>query len=79
MKSRWTHLALHVRSLQASIAFYEQFTNLRVIDRHSEVALAMAPAVAHALELPGKVCLLKEAYVTVQQILLSWLHNRWLR
>lgn len=32
------------------------------------VALAMAPAVAHALELPGKVCLPKEAYVTVQQI-----------
>jgi hypothetical protein len=28
----------------------------------------MAPAVAHALELPGKVCLPKEAYVTVQQI-----------
>jgi catechol 2,3-dioxygenase-like lactoylglutathione lyase family enzyme len=36
MKSRWTHLALHVRSLQASIAFYERFTNLRVIDRHSD-------------------------------------------
>lgn len=32
------------------------------------VALAMAPAVAHALELPGKVRLPKEAYVTVQQI-----------
>jgi hypothetical protein len=28
----------------------------------------MAPAVAHALELPGKVRLPKEAYVTVQQI-----------
>jgi catechol 2,3-dioxygenase-like lactoylglutathione lyase family enzyme len=38
MKSRWTHLALHVRSLQASIAFYERFTNLRVIDRHSDAA-----------------------------------------
>ena len=36
MKSRWTHLALHVRSLQTSIAFYERFTNLRVIDRHSD-------------------------------------------
>jgi catechol 2,3-dioxygenase-like lactoylglutathione lyase family enzyme len=36
MKSRWTHLALHVRSLQASIAFYERFTNPRVIDRHSD-------------------------------------------
>ncbi|HEY1472077.1 MAG TPA: anthrone oxygenase family protein [Candidatus Acidoferrum sp.] len=32
------------------------------------VSLAMAPAVAHALELPGKVRLPKEAYVTVQQI-----------
>jgi hypothetical protein len=32
------------------------------------VALAMAPAVAHALELPGKVRLPKEAYITVQQI-----------
>lgn len=36
MKSRWIQLALHVRSLQASIAFYERFTNLRVIDRHSD-------------------------------------------
>jgi hypothetical protein len=32
------------------------------------VAFAMAPAVAHALERPGKVPLPKEAYVTVQQI-----------
>jgi hypothetical protein len=32
------------------------------------VAFGMAPAVAHALELPGKVRLPKEAYVTVQQI-----------
>ncbi|HEY1472075.1 MAG TPA: VOC family protein [Candidatus Acidoferrum sp.] len=36
MKAHWTHMALHVRSLQASIAFYERFTNLRVIDRHSD-------------------------------------------
>jgi hypothetical protein len=36
MNSRWTHLALHVRSLNASIAFYERYTNLRVIDRHSD-------------------------------------------
>ena len=36
MKSRWTHVALHVRSLRASLAFYERFTNLRVIDRHSD-------------------------------------------
>jgi len=32
------------------------------------VAFAMAPAVAHALELPGKVRPPKEAYLTVQQI-----------
>jgi lactoylglutathione lyase len=38
MKARWTHLALHVRNLQASIAFYERFTNLRVIDRHSDAS-----------------------------------------
>src|ERR1700733_8672551 len=36
MSTRWTHLALHVRSLQSSIAFYERFTSLRVIDRHSD-------------------------------------------
>jgi hypothetical protein len=38
MKARWTHMALHVRNLQASIAFYERFTNLRVIDRHSDAS-----------------------------------------
>jgi lactoylglutathione lyase len=38
MKSRWTHFALHVRSLQASIAFYERYTSLRVIDRHSDAS-----------------------------------------
>jgi hypothetical protein len=32
------------------------------------VTFAVAPAVAHALELPGKVRLPKEAHVTVQQI-----------
>jgi hypothetical protein len=32
------------------------------------VALAMAPAVAHALELPGKMRLSKEQYVIVQPI-----------
>jgi hypothetical protein len=32
------------------------------------VALAMAPAVAHALELPGKLRLSREAYLTVQRI-----------
>jgi catechol 2,3-dioxygenase-like lactoylglutathione lyase family enzyme len=38
MKARWTHLALHVRNLQGSIAFYERFTNLRVIDRHCDAS-----------------------------------------
>src|SRR6266404_8652843 len=38
MNSRWTHVALHVRSLQASIAFYERYTSLRVIDRHSDAS-----------------------------------------
>jgi hypothetical protein len=32
------------------------------------VAFAMAPAMAHMLELPGKVRLPKETYVTMQQI-----------
>jgi hypothetical protein len=32
------------------------------------VAFAMAPAVAHMLELPGKVRLPKQTYVTMQQI-----------
>jgi catechol 2,3-dioxygenase-like lactoylglutathione lyase family enzyme len=31
-------LALHVRSLEASIAFYERYTDLRVMDRHSDAA-----------------------------------------
>ena len=31
-------MALHVRSLQASIAFYERYTSLRVIDRHSDAS-----------------------------------------
>jgi lactoylglutathione lyase len=36
MKAEWTHLALHVHSLEASIAFYSRYTNLRVVDRHSD-------------------------------------------
>jgi catechol 2,3-dioxygenase-like lactoylglutathione lyase family enzyme len=36
MKAQWTHLALHVHSLEASIAFYSRYTNLRVVDRHSD-------------------------------------------
>lgn len=38
MGSQWTHLALHVNSLEASIAFYGHYTNLRVVDRHSDKA-----------------------------------------
>src|SRR5262249_24628902 len=38
MNSRWTHLALHVHNLQSSIAFYERYTSLRVIDQHSDAA-----------------------------------------
>ena len=38
MKVQWTHLALHVRSLEASIAFYARYTNLRPIDRHSDAS-----------------------------------------
>jgi lactoylglutathione lyase len=38
MKVQWTHLALHVTSLKASIEFYELYTNLRVADRHSDAS-----------------------------------------
>lgn len=38
MRPQWTHLALHVRNLEASIAFYAKYTNLRVIDRHSDAS-----------------------------------------
>lgn len=38
MKVQWTHLALHVKSLKASIEFYERYTNLRVADRHSDAS-----------------------------------------
>jgi len=38
MKAQWTHLALHVRSLNASIAFYAEYANLRVVDRHSDAS-----------------------------------------
>jgi lactoylglutathione lyase len=38
VRVQWTHLALHVRSLEASIAFYTRYTSLRVIDRHSDAS-----------------------------------------
>jgi lactoylglutathione lyase len=38
MKAQWTHLALHVHSLEDSVAFYSQYTNLRVVERHSDAA-----------------------------------------
>jgi lactoylglutathione lyase len=38
VKVQWTHLALHVKSLAASIEFYERYTNLRVVDRHSDAS-----------------------------------------
>ena len=38
MTAQWTHLALHVKSLKASIEFYERYTNLRVADRHSDAS-----------------------------------------
>jgi len=34
----WTHLALHVQKLEPSIKFYEEFTALRVIQRHSDAS-----------------------------------------
>jgi len=34
----WTHLALHVQKLEPSIKFYEQFTALRAIERHSDAS-----------------------------------------
>jgi lactoylglutathione lyase len=38
MKAQWTHLALHVRSLEESIAFYARYTSLKVVDRHSDAS-----------------------------------------
>ncbi|MER3423466.1 MAG: DUF1772 domain-containing protein [Nitrospiraceae bacterium] len=36
------------------------------------VALAMAPAMAHLLELPNKITLSRDEYLTVQQIYRGW-------
>ena len=38
MKAQWTHLALHVRSLEASIAFYSRYADFRLLDRHSDAS-----------------------------------------
>jgi lactoylglutathione lyase len=38
MSAQWTHLALHVHSVDRSIAFYSRFTNLRVVDTHSDAS-----------------------------------------
>lgn len=38
MKAQWTHLALHVRNLDASVTFYSRYASLRVIDRHSDAS-----------------------------------------
>jgi hypothetical protein len=43
------------------------FTTLQVVTLML-VALAMAPAVVHVLEFPGKMRLSKDAYFTVQRI-----------
>jgi hypothetical protein len=43
------------------------FTTLQIVTLML-VALAMVPAVAHALEFPGKMRLSKDAYMTVQRI-----------
>src|SRR5688572_31128731 len=46
-----THLALHVRDLAASLAFYERFCGLRCIHRRGEPG--QGPSVAWLAE-PGK-------------------------
>ncbi|HEY2118614.1 MAG TPA: VOC family protein [Candidatus Acidoferrum sp.] len=38
MDGKWTHLALHVRSLEESIKFYGRYTSLRPIDQHSDAS-----------------------------------------
>jgi lactoylglutathione lyase len=35
---KWTQLALHVKSLDASVAFYSRYANLRLIDRNSDAS-----------------------------------------
>jgi catechol 2,3-dioxygenase-like lactoylglutathione lyase family enzyme len=38
MQAQWTHLALHVRRLEDSIAFYTRYANFHVVDRHSDAS-----------------------------------------
>lgn len=35
---RWTHIALRIRDMDATIAWYEEFTPLRLIDRREDEA-----------------------------------------
>jgi lactoylglutathione lyase len=35
-KATWTHIALAVKSVDASVAWYEKFTHLRVLARHED-------------------------------------------
>jgi hypothetical protein len=41
------------------------------------VALTMAPSVAHLLELPNKLSLPADDYLTVQQIYRGWATSNW--
>ena len=33
---RWTHMALHVNDIEASIVWYEKYTHLRVLARNED-------------------------------------------
>lgn len=35
-RQRWTHIALHVKDIEASIAWYEAHTHLKFLDRHQD-------------------------------------------
>lgn len=35
-RQRWTHLALHVKDIDATIAWYEKFTHLKQLARHED-------------------------------------------
>ncbi|MEM1019679.1 MAG: VOC family protein [Pseudomonadota bacterium] len=36
-RQRWTHMALHVKDLDASIEWYETYTHLRLFERNEDV------------------------------------------